>query len=920
MKKHGLIIGLTAGGILLAGLAVFLSWYIAISPRGTVFLDTVIPESDTAGNEALVYEENVLQMPEGREQQLRLMRRKKNGEEVPLSPLQLRHLTVSSSNPEVLSVDESGKMTALKKGEAQVQAVLMKQETSFSVEVYKPLQGIELKTGDVTMIVGDELSAGFTIVPEDAKLFDTPVFTSDHEEVISVDGDCRMTALKKGEAKIRASLGGYSAEIGILSVIPLEGIRFSEPELVKNVGETKYMHIEYIPDNATLPEKVSYSVSDSGLAYIKENGVLKVLAPGTVKVYADADGIRAEAEVTIYAPLQGIEVTKENIVLVGIGDSCETEVRHIPENTTDDRSLRFESSDETVASVDELGVITAAGPGSCDITTYCGDFSAVSHVKVEIPLESISFGFDALTIHCGDSVTLPVGYWPENTTVDRTLVWESSDPGVAVADENGTVTAVGAGTCVITASCSGCTASVTITVDIPVTGVAISQTAATINKGTSLKLDASVIPPNTTESPYITWSSDNVNVAVVDENGVVTGVGAGTCTITANHDLIGATCTMTVLSPLTGIYFEQSTLYLIEGYGGKLTVGYDPVDTTDDRTVTWTSENPEIATVDASGNVAAVKAGSVRIRAVCGSQGAYADVHVSPFIKVDSVSLDKTGVSFRVVGETVQLHAAVQPKNATIPQVSWSSSDSSVATVNGSGLVTAVGSGECVIKASSGGKSASCTVRVAAKNRVVVLDPGHCDRFRGASYNGLLEHEINLKTAYYCKEYLESHYAGVTVYMTRYDHSNLADNLKADLEARAQVAQDHQADILVSLHFNATVNHNARGCLAFVSYQPNVASQSAALANQILARISALGIQNLGLVSASSNQYFDDFGNPLDYYAINRHCANRGIPGIIVEHCFLDTEPQFCNSDAKLQTLGIADAQGIAAYLGLPAK
>ena len=145
-------------------------------------------------------------------------------------------------------------------------------------------------------------------------------------------------------------------------------------------------------------------------------------------------------------------------------------------------------------------------------------------------------------------------------------------------------------------------------------------------------------------------------------------------------------------------------------------------------------------------------------------------------------------------------------------------------------------------------------------------------------------------------------------------------NNSVELEQRAQFAQDKGAAILVSQHFNASAAHTASGCLAFVSYQPNVAAASSALGNSILAEISGrMGLKNLGCVTTRSDSYFDQYGNPLDYYAINRHAANRGIPGIIVEHCFMDRDTGYMTND-KLQQFGVCDAIGIANYLGLPAK
>ena len=211
-------------------------------------------------------------------------------------------------------------------------------------------------------------------------------------------------------------------------------------------------------------------------------------------------------------------------------------------------------------------------------------------------------------------------------------------------------------------------------------------------------------------------------------------------------------------------------------------------------------------------------------------------------------------------------------------------------------------------------------IYTASTNKIVVLDPGHSAVFAGAGYAGYEEHIVNLKVALACKEYLEEHYTGITVYLTREDHSPVdGSNLKADLKKRVQIAKNYNADALVSMHFNATNSHAASGCLAFVSFQPNISAASDALADSILSEISKMGIQNLGKFKTLSNEYFDKNGAPLDYYAINRHSAACDLPGIIIEHCFMDTQPQYL-TDKNLAKFGKADAIGIANYFGLTEK
>lgn len=206
------------------------------------------------------------------------------------------------------------------------------------------------------------------------------------------------------------------------------------------------------------------------------------------------------------------------------------------------------------------------------------------------------------------------------------------------------------------------------------------------------------------------------------------------------------------------------------------------------------------------------------------------------------------------------------------------------------------------------------------ENRVVVLDPGHGGAYAGASYQGFLEKDLTLKLAQYIKAYLETHYEGVSVYLTRNDDALLSDNAAEDLEKRVELAAGLGAELLVSLHFNAEPNqHSSAGALVCISKQANVNSASEALANSILEQLEQLGLQNRGLLLRDHDRYVDENGAALDYYAICRHSAAAGFPGIIVEHCFMDNpaELQFFGSEDALQRLATADAVGIANYMKL---
>lgn len=204
---------------------------------------------------------------------------------------------------------------------------------------------------------------------------------------------------------------------------------------------------------------------------------------------------------------------------------------------------------------------------------------------------------------------------------------------------------------------------------------------------------------------------------------------------------------------------------------------------------------------------------------------------------------------------------------------------------------------------------------------VVVLDPGHGGKFTGAMYNGLIEKDVALKLAVYAKEYLETYYPQLNVHLTREDDMEFDAELAKDLENRVQLGKELGADVFVSLHLNASAAHNIQGAEVLCPHREKVKEESFFLANAILDELAELGLKRRGIVTRNSNDTVDENGNPVEYYAINRHAANRNMIGIIVEHCFMDNvaDQAYLVDDEALRRLAEADARGIAAYFGYDA-
>lgn len=213
--------------------------------------------------------------------------------------------------------------------------------------------------------------------------------------------------------------------------------------------------------------------------------------------------------------------------------------------------------------------------------------------------------------------------------------------------------------------------------------------------------------------------------------------------------------------------------------------------------------------------------------------------------------------------------------------------------------------------------AASETEETTARSYVIALDPGHGGDYSGATNGSYIEKELTLKLSLMIKDYLETNYDNVTVFMTRTDDTTLSDDLAEDLDLRVKNAKEAGADIYLSIHFNASDNHDRHGSQICVSRAENITDGCYALADSILTELEKLGFTNNGPYQRDSNDTFDENGDPVDYYAINRHGAENDLIAVIVENCYIDndTDVALFDTDEKLQLIAMADAVGAMNYL-----
>lgn len=382
-------------------------------------------------------------------------------------------------------------------------------------------------------------------------------------------------------------------------------------------------------------------------------------------------------------------------------------------------AVRWGSLDPTIASC-ENGLVTAKRVGTTMVSAWDADgHRANCIVYVYEPRDSVLAG-SQYEMRAGTTLTIPVTL-PDDDP--QGIVWSSSNPAVASVSQTGVVTGNKSGTVTITATLplSGISESCTI----EVIGKAVTKvqlTSTSVNVGSSKTIQMTVTPSDYDRS--FTWRSGDESIATVVD-GVVTGHSIGSTTITATAASgVSGSCTVTVLSPSSSITLSDTAITLEAGTSYLLTATLVPEDSTD--TLTWTSGSTSIASVSSSGLVTAKSSGTTFIT-VKSSSGQIATCQVtvkSKAVVPQSVTLSQTEASM-AVGESLQLTAAIEPSNTTMPRLTWSSSDPDTVYVNNAGAIKALAPGSAEIRVETeNGLYDLCRVRVAAASSAgfVIMD------------------------------------------------------------------------------------------------------------------------------------------------------------------------------------------------------
>lgn len=662
-----------------------------------------------------------------------------------VSPANADNKTIlwSSDDASVVKVVD-GKVEAIAPGTANVTAKADDNGTisaSCKITVYNDdIQEIIIETqagqvleSDILTIKKDEsIRLNVSIKPEDATV-KTISWVSTNTEVATISETGDQTAVIKGigtgetDIVVTTAGGGCYATCHIAVVQNASGLSL-EPTAELFENEELLLEATVTPEDAS--ETVKWESSDEDVATVLDGKVLARKAGTAVITASIGSGdntLTATCTVTVKCHVKGVSL-KDHSITVKQNETLQLSATVYPERASNAK-VSWSSSNTSVATVSETGVLTAKASGTTKITvtTAEGGFKDECEVIVESNVTGIKLSNSSLSLIVDETADLTVTFEPAGAS-NINVTWYSTEPDVASV-EKGHVVAVAPGETVICATTdAGHHAFCQVLVRSKVEKITLDKNTLTMyttdtqNADTSNRtLTATVTPADAAVS--LVWSSDNEAVATVKASGntcVVTPVGRGEAKITVStaDGSKSATATITVMQPYTDIKLNKQQLTLNDGDTETLIATALPQNA--DDSIVWSSSKTDVATVDGNGKITAINPGTAVITAAS---------KVRPTLKADctvtvnSSVIHVTGVSVSpdtltlYEGDSQTIIATITPSNAENKIMSWSSSNDSVATVNASGNVVArsIGTATITVTTNDGGHTASCNVTVRKK-------------------------------------------------------------------------------------------------------------------------------------------------------------------------------------------------------------
>lgn len=636
-----------------------------------------------------------------------------------------------SSNPEIVQVDDENNHTAVTSvtGKAPGIAIIMalnKENVvlgSAKVIVNTPVTGIILSQSIVQRPLSDKTyQIVATVTPKEATSSKLN-WKSSNEKIAQVDANGLVTFKSAGHVSIIVSSDinpKVTATCDLTIIKTVESIKLETAEISIAVGETYKLSPTINPSDAS-NKNLDYKSMAPKIADVSKTGVITGKQAGTAHITVSTPDGKATASCTVNVTqkAKGMKLSASALIL-DVGESYTLEVTFNPKTTTDTKVL-WRVSDKSIAKVDAKGKVTAVSAGETLITAKSSNgLTAVCKVKVNQPVGSIELNYTEYDLPVGDELELEVTFDNDDVT-NKKVKWKSSKSSIATVDKNGVVKGKKGGVAIITVTAdeNGVQANCVVTVQEPISEIKLNKTAYKLGYHKSFLLKAK-LKTNSATNKKLKWSSSKNSVVSVNKSGQIYGKKPGYATIKVKAtDGSGAEATarIRVVREAGSLSANPSFLSMIVGRRKTIKVKIRPKNATY-KTAKFKSKNTDIAMVDSKGRVTALAAGKTKIlisaKDNSGKKQAVV-VQVREYIPATSLTLSNTTLTMGIGDKQSTIYSVVP--SGSDDKIKWSTNNKAVATVNKKGLITAVGSGNATITASTtSGKTAQIAVTVVGLN------------------------------------------------------------------------------------------------------------------------------------------------------------------------------------------------------------
>lgn len=654
------------------------------------------------------------------------------------SPLESPKVTWSSSDTTIALVDASGFVTSVGSGDVSINADYLGVRASAAVNVREgEIASVSVTPSNKTMYVNSQTKLHASLRDKGGRTVSRSnlLWKSSNTSVATVANDGTVSGKGVGYSIITVESGekGASATINVLGA-PATTVAVTIPVASISAGQSVQATANLVDKdgNVLTGRQIAWQSSNPSVATVTSSGVVTGIAAGNVTISAIVDAIVGRASLSVVSALPtAVRIDPSSASLTPAQSVQLTAVETDQNgNTIPNHPVTWSSSNTAVATVFN-GRVSAVAQGSAVITAVVDGLTATAQITVSsVPATSLVISPSFVSLQSGQSAQLSsvARDAAGNILSNRAVTWLSANPTVATVSAAGQVTAIAGGSVVITGKVDGVTATATVnvasTAPTSVASVEIVLPKTTLTLGETMQPTAVLRDSRGTVlvGRQITWDSDPGEIAGINRTtGLMTATEPGSTTITAESEGVTSVATVNVNSPppnpvatvsvsatsnsLTVNQTSQLNVVLSDAAGATLS----------GRTIAYSSSNSAVASVSASGLVTGKGAGSVTITATSEGKSGSVGITVAGSAAVATVAVSVGSASLNP-GQTTQATAVAKDASGNVitgKSFVWNSSNTSVATVNASGFVTAVAGGMASIVATVDNKAGSATVNVA---------------------------------------------------------------------------------------------------------------------------------------------------------------------------------------------------------------